>query len=310
MQKVLITGGAGFLGSNLASSLCASCAVTVIDNFSRPGSRINEKWLADKGITIIEADIKTSNFFDPEQYDTIFHLAGQVTVTDSITDPRADFEHNVLGTINVLEAVRNSKSKPKVIFSSTNKVYGRISDARPITEDQPLDFLSPYGCSKGAADQYVLDYGRTYGFQAVVLRQSCIYGERQFGMLGQGWISWFALRILQGQPVTIFGDGKQSRDILHVSDWVRVAERAASQGSGVYNVGGGSKNAISIIEAVQLLQDRSGKKVDLKYDQARLGDQEYYVSDNSKAKRDLDWEPVVGITDGLESLVKWTEQII
>lgn len=310
-MNILITGGAGFLGSNLAKYLSQKGhSVIILDNFSRPGSKQNADWLQKKGVGIIQEDIRKKIPFNAEMYDLVFHLAGQVTVTESVTSPYEDFENNILGTLNILECIRKSKYKPKIIFSSTNKVYGYIADAKPIDESKPLDLLSPYGCSKGSADQYVLDYARTYGLQTVVLRQSCIYGERQFGMLGQGWISWFALRILKDEPITIFGKGNQIRDILYVNDWVNVAWKAAQHGSGVYNIGGGPKNAISVLDAITRLKNITNKKIEQNFDKPRISDQEYYVSNITKAKKELDWEPKINIEEGLKKLVAWTKQII
>lgn len=310
-MKILITGGAGFLGSNLAMRLCRDGnAVTILDNFSRPGSEQNADWLKKVGVQIIRGDIREKNVFDPELYDFLFHLAGQVTVTESVTNPYADFDNNLVGTINTLEHIRKSKRKPKIIFSSTNKVYGYISDPHPIDETKSLDLLSPYGCSKGAADQYVLDYGRTFNLKTVVLRQSCIYGERQFGMLGQGWISWFALQILKKKGVTIYGDGKQIRDILYVDDWVNVAWQAAQIGKGVYNVGGGPTNTISVTEAIARLEKITGNTIEKNFDNPRVSDQEYYVSNIDKAKNELRWEPKINVDEGLKRLVEWTKEIV
>ncbi|OHB17109.1 MAG: hypothetical protein A2544_01110 [Candidatus Zambryskibacteria bacterium RIFOXYD2_FULL_43_10] len=310
-MKIFITGGAGFLGSNLAAKFSQdNHEITILDNFSRPGSEKNAEWLKPMGIKIIKGDIREKVPFDAEHYDQVFHLAGQVTVTESIVNPYEDFENNTLGTLNVLEYIRKSSRKPALLFSSTNKVYGHIGNARPINENEPLDLLSPYGCSKGAADQYVLDYGRTYGLKTVVLRQSCIYGERQFGMLGQGWISWFALKILRGEPITIFGDGRQVRDILHVDDFVNIAAIALNKGDGVYNIGGGESNTISVLEAIERLEKMTGKIVEKRFGATRVGDQEYYVSDITKAQETLGWEPKVKIEEGLNRLVEWTKQTI
>jgi CDP-paratose 2-epimerase len=313
MGGALITGGAGFLGSNLAIYLSGKLdSVTVLDNFSRVGSEKNAEWLEKNGIKVIKADVKKENVFNADDYGYIFHLAGQVTVTESVKNPKVDFFENALGTLQVLETVRLSLKKPVVLYSSTNKVYGDIGSITMVDEKQPLSFLSPYGCSKGTADQYVLDYAHTFGLSTVVLRNSCIYGERQFGIEGQGWIAWFASRLLSGKPLTIFGDGRQVRDILHVDDWVEVALRAADNASkgSVFNIGGGKNNSISLLDAVRLISKIANVKAILSFEDPRVSDQQYYVSDITKAKAELNWSPVISTEEGIRRLIEWTKQII
>jgi CDP-paratose 2-epimerase len=249
LPNYLITGGAGFIGTNLADHLStAGHRVTVLDNFARHGSADNAQWLRQRhgeAVTVVEGDIRYPSPLDRlvENADVVFHLAAQVAVTTSVTNPRADFEINALGTFNVMEAVRNSASKPIVVYSSTNKVYGKMSDLNVVeregryayencpdgaSETRCLDFYSPYGCSKGIGDQYVIDYSRIYGLRTVVFRQSCIYGPHQFGIEDQGWLAWFAIQALRDQPVTVYGDGKQVRDVLYIDDLVAAFESAVA----------------------------------------------------------------------------------
>jgi CDP-paratose 2-epimerase len=250
-----------------------------------------------------------------------------VAVTTSVTEPREDFEINALGTFNLLETVRASRSRPVVLYSSTNKVYGKMDGVpvqargrryeyadRPqgIGEDAQLDFHSPYGCSKGCADQYVRDYARIYGLKTVVFRQSCIYGPHQMGIEDQGWIAWFTLRALEGRPVTIYGDGMQVRDVLYVDDLI-AAYAAAIQNidevSGeTYNIGGGPANTLSLLELICRLESRLGRAVEHKFEPWRPGDQLVYISDIRKAGKQLNWSPRFGIEDGLGRLADWIEK--
>ena len=263
-MRHLITGGAGFIGVNLAESLLNdSDEVTVFDDYSRRGADLNAAWLKKRhpSVKLMKGDVRhdldvLSSLV--EEADVVYHLAGQVAVTTSVIDPRVDFERNLLGTFNVLEAVRQSRKPPVLIYASTNKVYGQMEEididegARRyaygggrvgISEKQQLDFHSPYGCSKGGADQYVTDYARIFGLKTIVFRQSCIYGPRQFGIEDQGWLAWFAIAATLGRPVTVFGTGKQVRDVLHVSDLIELmrhaVERIEVSSGSVYNVGGG-----------------------------------------------------------------------
>jgi CDP-paratose 2-epimerase len=326
-----VTGGAGFVGSNLTKSLADDgFEVTVFDSLARPGSERNLEWLrgvAGPGLRVVEADVR-----DPDAVraaaadaDVIFHLAAQVAVTSSVDDPRSDFEVNALGTFNVLEAARSSGRRPTVVFTSTNKVYGGMEDVeiaeRPtryeyaglptgVPESRGLDFHSPYGCSKGAADQYVRDYARIYGLPTVVFRMSCIYGPRQFGNEDQGWVAHFAIAAMNGEPITIYGDGKQVRDILYVDDLVRAfrlaVERIDVTAGNVYNIGGGPANTISVwSEFGALLSELAETSVPATFGPWRPGDQLCYVSDTRKAARDLGWEPTVDVEAGVRRLCDW-----
>jgi CDP-paratose 2-epimerase len=331
MSNYVITGGAGFIGSNLADYyLSRGRQVTILDSFSRPGSELNLEWLTAKHgnrLRVVHADIRESSRVlrsTVEGSAAVFHLAAQVAVTTSVTDPRNDFETNALGTFNVLEAARQASSRPIVLYSSTNKVYGKMADlgiverngryaydraGEGISEMRPLDPYSPYGCSKCAGDQYVLDYARIYDMKTVVFRQSCIYGPRQFGMEDQGWLAWFSIRALQEEPVTIYGDGKQVRDVLYVGDLVEAYDAAirnikAAAGQ-AYNVGGGPANTLSLLELVALLNRKFPRPLKSSFDDWRPGDQPVFVSDIRKAKADLGWQPKVGVEEGVGRLIEW-----
>jgi CDP-paratose 2-epimerase len=331
MPHCVITGGAGFIGSNLADfCLSKSNDVTILDDFSRPGSEPNLAWLESRHksrLKVVRADIRDGDSALMEaaaSADILFHLAGQVAVTTSVTDPRLDFQVNALGTFNVLEAARQAPSKPLVVYSSTNKVYGKMADlgvverngryayetnSCGIAEDRPLDPYSPYGCSKCAGDQYVLDYARIYGMKTIVFRQSCIYGPRQFGMEDQGWLAWFAIRALQRKPVTIYGDGKQVRDVLYVEDLVAAyaaaAERIETTAGRAYNIGGGPGNTLSLNELVEMLNLSFGRKLACSFKDWRPGDQPVFVSNLDKAKADFGWSPRIGVEEGLSRLIGW-----
>ncbi len=334
-QKYLITGGAGFIGSNYVDRLLGRGEeVHVYDNLSRKGADQNIAWLRQEygqgSFHLIEGDVRDADLLEKSAagMDVIVHLAGQVAVTTSVTDPREDFEVNALGTFNMLEAARKSGRNPIVLFASTNKVYGGMEDVSVIksndhyeyedypdgiSEKHPLDFHSPYGCSKGTGDQYTRDYHRIYGLPTVVLRQSCIYGKRQFGIEDQGWVAWFVIAALQHRPITIYGDGKQVRDILFVSDLlnaydrsIELIDRVAGQ---VFNVGGGPTNTISIWEQfAPILERLMGEKIPVKWADWRPGDQLVYVSDIDKVRRDLDWEPQYSVNDGITELFYWVQQ--
>ena len=252
-MKHLIIGGCGFIGSNLANYLVKKGEqVTVLDNLSRVGSEINLKWLQKKGIKSIRADIVEQDVFNPDEYDVVHLLAAQTAVTHSMDNPRHDFNVNAIGVFNVLETIRKSEKKPRLIFASTNKVYGLLIAEEPVNEKTPLDFYTPYGCSKGIGDQYVRDYSRVFGLTTTILRQSCIYGDRQWGTEDQGWLAWFALRVLQEQPIIIFGNGKQVRDLLYIDDLVRLysiialSDKKKINGK-IFNVGGGETNSRNLI---------------------------------------------------------------
>jgi len=329
-----ITGGAGFIGSNYVARLLERGErVTVYDNLSRAGAERNLAWLrsrfGENAFTLIQGDVRDANLLASSlgDADVVVHLAAQVAVTTSVEDPRTDFEINALGTFNVLEAVRQSPKRPMVIYASTNKVYGGMEDVKIVEEEtryryadlpfgvpesQPLDFHSPYGCSKGAGDQYVRDYARIYGIPTVVFRQSCIYGLRQFGIEDQGWVAWFVIAAVTGRPITIYGDGKQVRDVLFVDDLLNAydaaVERRDEVAGEVFNIGGGPQNTISIWrEFAPLLEKALGQSVPVSYGDWRPGDQRVYISDIRKAKRRLGWEPHIGVEEGVARLVEWVK---
>ena len=329
-MRFLITGGAGFIGVNAAAHYAAQGhAVTVLDNLSRRGTRDNLAWLTREhpAVRAVTADIRTNREIlatEAGQCDVIVHLAAQVAVTTSVTDPRTDFEINALGAFNVLEAARMAPRPPIVIYSSTNKVYGGMEDVAVVEdgnryrygtlpqgadEDRPLDFHSPYGCSKGAADQYVRDYARIYGMRTVVMRQSCIYGPHQFGIEDQGWIAWFALRGLFSQPVTVYGDGKQVRDVLYVDDLVAAFEAAIERidrvSGRVYNIGGGPSYTLSLLELIALIEKMSGEKLKHSFGDWRPGDQRVYISDIRRAQSELGWAPKMRPEPGIERMREW-----
>lgn len=330
----LISGGAGFIGSNLANQLLSQGhAVTIFDNLSRSGCESNLQWLravhGPDSFRLVQADVGD---FDAvcraaNGVDRIYHLAGQVAVTTSVAEPRADFAANALGTFNMLEAARLVADNPIFIYSSTNKVYGSLEgvgivegsrryryEALPcgIPETQQLDFHSPYGCSKGAGDQYVRDYARIYGLRTVVARQSCIYGYRQFGIEDQGWLAWFIIAALKGRPITVYGDGKQVRDVLFIHDLLAFYDAAIAHietaAGEIYNVGGGPECAISIwAEFGPLLQELLGQPVEVRWAEWRPGDQLVYISDIRKAEQELNWRPQVSVEEGVRKLVAWIE---
>jgi len=333
MKNILITGGAGFIGINSAKYfLDKGWQVFVLDNFSRQGTEENIKWLKKcsnlKKLKVIRGDIRDNSILPKlvNQVEVILHLAAQVAVTTSIQNPREDFEINALGTLNILEAVRRSKNRPIVLFSSTNKVYGRMEDVKVvekngryqykdlvkgIDENRNLDFHSPYGCSKGTADQYVRDYARIYGLKTVVFRQSCIYGPHQFGIEDQGWVAWFTIAALLNKPLIIYGDGKQVRDILFIDDlnnafWLAIKniKKTASQ---VYNIGGGPKNQLCLLELMSFLERFFGKKTKYRFAPWRAGDQPVFICDIRKAKKDFNWQPKISVTEGVKKLVQWAQ---
>ncbi len=329
-MRILITGGAGFIGTHLALHFSRlGHALAIYDNLSRKGSAENLEWLQTRsqGLEFIRADVRDYPALETAARgrDAIFHLAAQVAVTSSVTSPREDFEINALGTFNVLEAARRAGRSPIVVYSSTNKVYGALELARVVQEETryrfadlphgvdegwPLDFHSPYGCSKGAGDQYVRDYARIYGLPTVVFRQSCIYGERQFGFEDQGWLAHFVICVLLGKPITIYGDGRQVRDVLHIDDLVRAFERAVERidqvRGEIFNLGGGPANTLSVwSETGPLLNRLAGRPVDVRWGDWRPGDQKVYVSDVRKAWRLLGWKPTVPPEEGLGRLWEW-----
>ncbi len=340
---VIVTGGAGFIGSNVvAAFLRDGYQVTVFDSLQRPGSERNLDWLQSQDtaahLRFIQGDVRDTDLVRsvvgaPEVH-LVFHFAAQTAVTTSVVNPREDLEVNILGTHNVLEAVRASQAHvpPVLFFTSTNKVYGALPnhtavedvtrfrfadpevEARGISEREPLDFYSPYGCSKGAADQYVHDYARIYNLRTVVFRMSCIYGPRQFGNEDQGWLAHFMLAVAAGTPLTIYGNGKQVRDLLFVDDLVRAFKLAALHidrtAGHVYNMGGGPSNSISVwAELGPRLEHMAGRSVQLRMEEWRPGDQPVYVSDTRRAERDFAWTPRVDIGEGLARLWTWAQSL-
>ncbi len=333
MSKILITGGAGFIGANLARHLVeTSHNVVLFDNLSRRGADANLAWLRDATgdrFRFVAGDVRdwAAVAEAAAGVERIYHLASQVAVTTSVQNPREDFEINALGTLNVLEAARRAADDPIVLYASTNKVYGGMEGVgivqQPtrygyqdlpdgVSEEVPLDFHSPYGCSKGAGDQYTRDYARIYGLRTVVFRQSCIYGPRQFGVEDQGWVAYFLIAATLGWPITIYGDGKQMRDLLHVDDliWaydaaVEHIEVAAGQ---IYNIGGGPACSLAIwAEFGPLLESLLGRPVSVQYSDWRPGDQKVFVSDVRKAERDLGWRPTILPQQGIPRLLRWVQ---
>ena len=333
-KKYLVTGGAGFIGSNFVSRLLNRGEdVKIFDNLSRAGSARNLEWLKQTYGTdtfqLIQGDVRDADAIQKAAVDAdvIVHLAAQVAVTTSVVDPRNDFEINALGTFNTLEAARLSGREPIFLYSSTNKVYGGMEDVRVveqdtryayadypmgISEEHPLDFHSPYGCSKGSGDQYVRDYARIYGIRSVVFRQSCIYGVRQFGVEDQGWVAWFVIAALKGLPISVYGDGKQVRDVLFVDDLTRAYDLAidhseVSAGE-VFNIGGGASRILSVWnEFGPILEKLLGHQLNPAWGDWRPGDQRVYVSDIRKAEKVLGWKPEVGVEEGITRLFNWVK---
>jgi CDP-paratose 2-epimerase len=333
MSKILITGGAGFIGVNSASYFASKgWQVTVVDNLSRRGTQDNLDWLqAQCAVQFDHSDIRDAAAMErivgQVRPDVLLHLAAQVAVTTSVTNPREDFEINALGTFNMLEAVRKQSPESFFIYASTNKVYGKMHNVEVIErngryeykdltqgvdEEQQLDFHSPYGCSKGVADQYTIDYSRIYGIRSVAFRQSCIYGTRQFGIEDQGWVAWFTIAAVLNKKITIYGDGKQIRDVLHVQDLVRAYEAAALQQDKAtgqaFNVGGGVGNTMSLLELLAYLKDELKIEIPLLWDDWRPGDQPVFVCDLGKIGSELGWKPEISVRDGVKSLSQWVSQ--
>ena len=334
-KKYLITGGAGFIGSNYVYRLLTRGEqVTIYDNLSRAGAPTNIAWLkesfGENGSTLIVGDVADDALLTEAaaDADVIVHLAGQVAVTTSVTNPREDFEANALGTFNALEAARASGRDPVFVYASTNKVYGGM-DVVALTEEptryryadleygcpetQPLDFHSPYGCSKGTGDQYVRDYARIYDLRSVVFRQSCIYGPRQFGIEDQGWVAWMIIAAVTGRQITIYGDGKQVRDVLHVDDLLDAYDAAIEKidlaAGQVYNLGGGPGNVMAIwAEFGPILEKLLGKEILVARGDWRPGDQKVFYADIRKAERELGWKPKIGVEQGVERLVEWVKE--
>ncbi len=333
-MKYLITGGCGFLGSNLAEYLISrGDEVAVFDNLKRHGSELNLEWLKSKGSFLwTPGDVRNQNdienvmrTFQPE---FIFHLAGQVAMTTSIENPRLDFETNVLGTFNVLEAVRKLSPKTGVIYSSTNKVYGDLNQfhydetatryvckefPKGFDEKTPLDFHSPYGTSKGSADQYMLDYARIFGLKTVVFRHSSIFGQRQFSTADQGWVGWFVKKALEAKtsvrPFQISGTGKQVRDVLFSEDliscYIKASEAIEKICGQAFNIGGGIANSLSLLELFSVLEEALG--VEMKFERLpwRLSDQKIFVADISKAQSLFGWTPEISCREGVGRMIQW-----
>ena len=332
-MTVLVTGGAGFIGANVAHQLLvAGEHVRLFDNLSRPGVEKNVRWLEESHrgrLDLVVADVR-----DPDALrraldgvDHVFHFAAQVAVTTSVSDPMLDFAVNARGTLELLEAIRTRRPAPSLVYTSTNKVYGALEDvtlratptryepedaelaSRGMSEDRPLSFHSPYGCSKGAADQYVLDYAHTFGVRAAVFRMSCIYGPRQFGNEDQGWVAHFIIRALRGEPLTIYGDGRQVRDILFVDDLVDALLRARTDIDAIagraFNVGGGPGNTTSLVALVDEIERLTRRRPRTLFEEWRVADQRWYVSDPSALEAALGWQPRTAAADGIERLVEW-----
>ncbi len=331
-KKILITGGCGFIGTNAAAHyLKKGYKVAALDNLFRAGSKQNLQWLKNKpNFTFIKADIRKADqtlaAFKKYKPDQVLHLAAQTTMVTSITDPREDFEINACGTFNVLEALRKATPKSPLIYSSTNKVMGELTNIpvvekkkrydykkiKGVSEKYPLDFHGPYGCSKGCGDQYSLDYARIFGLNSVVFRQSGIYGPHQFGIEEQGWLAWFCNALLFDKPVTIYGNGKQVRDVLYMDDLLKAYDAAfknikKTRGKS-YTIGGGAKFSISIWELFEILEALSGKKFKYKFGPWRAGDQKVFISDNSSAKKDFGWQPETSPEEGIKKLYTWISQ--
>ncbi|MAG07446.1 CDP-paratose 2-epimerase [Candidatus Pacearchaeota archaeon] len=337
-MRTLITGGAGFIGTNAAEYFISQGdEVIVYDNLSRKGSDLNLNYLQKKypdQITFEEGDISKEKDFSEKllpsikKSDRVLHLAGQVAVTTSIDNPEMDFRNNALGTFYVLEALRKSNKEIPLIFSSTNKVYGELEGTlkfkegetrytetkfpEGIPENVGVDFHSPYGCSKGSADQYVRDYSRTFGLDTIVFRQSCIYGPRQMGVEDQGWVAWFTIASALDKPITFFGDGKQVRDLLHVNDLVKAYDLAfknieTTRGK-IYNIGGGPTHAMSLIEVMERLSELKETEIPVSYGDWREGDQKVCIMDITKAKKELGWSPRIDPNSGIGELWNWVEE--
>jgi CDP-paratose 2-epimerase len=334
-RPILVTGGAGFIGCNIADRFAGEGhRVIVYDALSRPGVERNVEWLKERHgekVTSIVGDVRDEDELVRAAADAkaVFHMAAQVAVTTSLADPRDDFETNVRGTVNLLDAVRVRGEPVPVIFASTNKVYGDLADVplecaneryepqgelarRGIGEARPLDFHTPYGCSKGAADQYVLDYARSFGIPTVVFRMSCIYGRRQMGTEDQGWVAHFLIRALAGEPITIYGDGKQVRDILDVADAVHAYARALANIHSVkgraFNLGGGPANAVSLLQLTNEIRRVTGRRTELQFEDWRQGDQRWYVSDTGAAAQALRLKAPRPWREGVAALAEWLER--
>jgi CDP-paratose 2-epimerase len=334
-RSALIFGGAGFVGSNWASHLLKTtdARVHIFDNLSRRGVEQNLEWLRrecddPERLKITVGDIRDAALVKRavQNATEIYQFAAQVAVTTSVANPREDFEINALGTLNVLEAARQSGRQPFILFTSTNKVYGTLSsrqlvvtgqrycalDEKGVNESQPLDLYSPYGCSKGTADQYVHDYSRMFALPTVVFRMSCIAGPQQFGNEDQGWVAHFLYSALEGRPLTIYGDGRQVRDVLSVKDLVLAFEKVRAQidktAGQIYNVGGGIKNSVSLLEVIDLIEQVTGKKLRYSVQRPRPGDQLYYVTDYDKLTKHTGWKPQISVREDIKMIWQWWKE--
>ncbi len=334
-RPILVTGGCGFLGCNIASTLAEmGRSVVIADNLSRVGSQENASWLIQRHrgrVRIEVADTRNAEVMQKlvSGVSAVMHLAAQVAVTTSMEDPVQDFEVNARGTLNLLESVRRYNPDAALIFASTNKVYGKLFEddsvrrtggryvpseahlALGVSENAALDLHSPYGCSKGSADQYVRDYARVFGLRTVVLRMSCIYGPRQFGNEDQGWIAHFLLQAIRNRSIVIYGDGYQVRDALFVDDavdaWIKTLDQIEKVRGGIFNLGGGPANAVSLREMIDLIGELRGERPDCRFAAWRPGDQPWYVSDVRAISRALGWQPRTALRDGLRALGGWLE---
>ncbi|KPA13622.1 CDP-paratose 2-epimerase [Candidatus Magnetomorum sp. HK-1] len=332
-KKILITGGAGFIGTNVAAHFQKKNHIIIVDNLFRKGTEKNLSFLKKNyPIDYKNIDISKENAIDEllknfPKVDIIFHLASQVAVTTSVINPQVDFQINAQGTFNILEYARKLEQKPIVIYSSTNKVYGAIkqfdtiekktrytfSDIESVDENCPLDFHSPYGCSKGCGDQYVRDYYRMYKIPGVVFRQSCIYGDHQYGMEDQGWIAWFLIASILNKKITVYGNGKQVRDILYITDLINAYEKAICNidkvKGEIFNIGGGASNSISILEFFDFIKHELDINIPLEYSSIRPGDQKIFISNNNKLMNYLGWKPEVDYKVGIKKLYNWIKKV-
>ena len=332
-RPVLITGGAGFIGANLADRLAREGQdVLVFDALSRPGVARNLEWLKrrhPRRVSAVVADIRDEDAVRDAamRCSGVFHMAAQVAVTTSLSEPMVDFDTNVRGTMHVLEALRRRVDRVPLVFASTNKVYGDLHDIalvdngtaylpvddalreHGVGEGRPLDFYTPYGCSKGAADQYVLDYARSFGLPACVLRMSCIYGPRQMGTEDQGWLAHFLISAIEGRPISIYGDGRQVRDVLFVDDAVEAYVRAAANIGAVsgqaFNLGGGPANAVTLLDVLGAIEAVIGHRPEVGFDAWRPGDQRYFVADTRRVRDALGLPAALGWREGMARLASW-----
>lgn len=335
-KPVLITGGAGFIGCNVAHRLLSSgVPVLLFDNLSRDGVERNLRWLREVHGDNVQAEIadvrdRVALRKAAARASQVFHFAAQVAVTTSLVDPVEDFEINAGGTLNLLEALRAQPEPPPLVFTSTNKVYGGLEDVplvcgsgryeprdialrnTGVSEQRPLDFHSPYGCSKGTADQYVIDYSRSYGLRTIVFRMSCIYGQRQFGTEDQGWVAHFLIRAIEGRPIVLYGDGMQVRDVLFIDDLVDAfllaQKNMDTQAGRAFNIGGGPDNTISLLQLLDLIQELHGERPETAFQGWRTGDQRYYVSDTRRFQEATGWHPRIGVEAGISRLYDWLRE--